>query len=174
MVRGVAVIVWPGHCSTPSARALVKGWDMSASDFPAGRGSTLVEVMIASAVLAVSIMATLSAMATFRLATGAVKEEALAVQLASGQMNSLRSMSFQEVHAMAGDTTFELCPASGEGGRDNTYAYDYLKGADGVLPTGSRHVTIDNGTLVVEVEVTWSSAALGRVMSRSLFWRAAP
>ena len=147
---------------------------MSGRVLPAERGATLVEVMIASAVLAVSIMATLSAMATSRAATGAAKEESLAVQLASKQMNILRDMSFQETMAMEGETTLELCPASGEGGREKTYAYDHLKGADGVLPTGLCRVAADGGTLVVEVEVTWSSVALGRVMSRSLFWRTAP
>jgi len=148
---------------------------MSGRVFPAESGATLVEVMIASAVLAVSIMATLSAMATSRTATGAANEESLAVQLASKQMNSLRSMSFQEVVGMEGDTTFELCPASGEGGHENPYACDHLKGADGVLPTGLCRVAADgDGTLVVEVEVTWSSIALGRAMSRGLSWRAAP
>jgi len=148
---------------------------MSASDLHADRGSTLVEVMIASSVLAVSIMATLSAMATSRLATGAAKEESLAVQLASKQMNSLRDMSFQQIMAMEGDTTFELCPASVRGGDENAYAYDHLKGSNGVLPSGLQRVTVDgDGTLVVEVEVTWSSLALRRVMSRSLLWRTAP
>jgi len=153
---------------------------MSASDIPVDRGSTLIEVMIASAVLAVSIMATLSAMATSRAATGAAKEEALAVQLASEQMNSLRSMSFQEIHDMQGETTFDLAPGEGGGGgqgngNGHAYAYGHLKGMSGELPSGLRRVTADaDGTLVVEVEITWSSVTLGQVMSRSLFWRTAP
>jgi len=151
---------------------------------PADRGTTLVEVMIASAVLAVSIVATLSAMATSRAATGAAKEEALAVQLAHDQMNSLRSMSFQEVHAMEGETTFDLAPGQGEGGEGgggegnghcHRYAYGHLKGMNGELPSGLCRVTADaDGTLAVEIEVTWSSLALGQVVSRSLFWRTAP
>ena len=159
-----------------TAQVQGKGFEMSRGDIPADRGSTLVEVMIASAVLAVSITATLSAMATSRAATGAAKEESLAVQLASEQMNSLRSMSFQEIQAMEGETTLNLVPGEGGGGQGNghAYAYGHLKGMNGVLPTGAQRVTADNGTLVVEVEVTWSSLALGRVMSRSLFWRTAP
>ena len=148
---------------------------MFASRLHADRGSTLVEVMIASAVLAVSIVATLSAMATCETATSAAQEEALALQLASERMNYLRSMSYQEIEAMLGDSTFEPAAVTGQGnGHGHAYAYGHLKGKGGVLPTGQQRVTSDNGTLVVEVTVAWSSSALGREMSRSLFWRAAP
>ncbi len=141
----------------------------------ADRGSTLVEVMIASAVLAISLVATLGAMATSGAATSVAQEEALALQLASERMNSLRSISYQETEAMLGDSTFEPGAVPGQvDGHGHAYAYGHLKGKGGVLPTGQQRVTSDSGTLVVEVTVTWSSSALGQEMSRSLFWRAAP
>jgi type II secretory pathway pseudopilin PulG len=152
---------------------------MSTNHLPANRGSTLVEVMIACAVLAVSMVATLAAMTSSQVATNAAKEEALALRLVSKQMNVVRSLSFQEIEAMVGESTLELFPAQGGGkgdgkGNGHAYAYGHLKGRDGVVPIGTRTVTSDSGTLVVEVTVTWSSKALGQELSRSLFWRAAP
>ena len=145
---------------------------MSTSHLSADRGSTLVEVTIASAVLAVSIMATLSAMATSRTATAAAKEETVALQLASERMNIVRGMGFQEIQALEGETAFDLAPGHGHG---HAYAYGHLKGKNGELPSGLQRVTLDgDGTLVVEVSVNWTSIAHGREMSRSLFWRSAP
>jgi len=138
------------------------------------RGSTLVEVTIASAVLAVSIVATLSAMSTSRMTVKATQEEALALQLASKRMNSLRAMGYQEIEALLGDSTFEPCPVTGEDSDDHTYVLHVLGGRNGVLPAGAQRVMSDDGTLIVEVTVIWSSMALGREMSQTLFWRAAP
>ncbi len=98
----------------------------------------------------------------------------MALQLASKRMNSLRAMSYQEIEALLGDSTFELCPVSGEDTDDHTYVRRVLGGRDGVLPAGTQRVTSDDGTLIVEVAVTWSSMALGQEMSRTLFWMAAP
>jgi prepilin-type N-terminal cleavage/methylation domain-containing protein len=151
---------------------------MPTSNTSSDRGTTLVEVMIASAVLAISMVATLGAMTSSQTVANATKEETLALQLASVQMNFLRSVGFQKLEAMEGDSAFELRPDSGEGGNGNgngnAYAYGHLKGKNGTVPTGLRRVTVDNGTLVVEVTVIWRSRVQGREMSRSLFWRTAP
>ena len=143
----------------------------------ADRGSTLLEVMIASVVLAVAILGVLSAMSTSQVASAAAAEETAAMQLASARMEFLRTLAYQDLEAMAGDSTFEpgAVPGEAEGnGNGHAYAYGHLKGKNGALPSGSQVVTKENGMLVVTVTVTWSSRSAGREMSRSLSWKVAP
>ncbi|MHC4501847.1 MAG: type IV pilus modification PilV family protein [Planctomycetota bacterium] len=131
-------------------------------------GFTMVELMIAVAVLAVAIMGTLSAFVAGGQLTALSREDSVAQQVVEREMARLRANGYAWLDGNQAQTT-GFIPAL------NRHEQLLLEAprTDG-LSQGQRTIGKDGNLIVIAVRVNWFSTAVGREISITREAKVAP